>query len=188
VYTTSYHHPGIVGSGVTHDTITISYLPGDAPSSFWDPEFKSAVNGSLNLTASLMSGEPCTSGETSGSQGMYDQLDRETMFPFDMPTAPVKLDKVCRNETFCEEYLTCVISGQRIDKELGRQFGEAISTGFLSNAPLAERAEICRSTASLRGRLSRSTGPLRSSWCLGTSGSSTITYIAMCRALRNLCS
>jgi hypothetical protein len=142
VYTTSYHHPGIVGSGVTHDTITISYLPGDAPSSFWDPEFKSAVNGSLNLTASLMSGEPCTSGETSGSQGMYDQLDRETMFPFDMPTAPVKLDKVCRNETFCEEYLTCVISGQRIDKELGRQFGEAISTGFLSNAPLAERAEM----------------------------------------------
>jgi hypothetical protein len=140
VYTTSGNHPAVTASGVPHDTITISYLPGDVPESFWDPEFKSVVNGSMNNTE--IAGGPCPSGKTPDSQGMYDQLDQTTMFPVDMPTAPVTLGTVCRNETFCAEFLTCVITGARMDEELGRQFGASITAGFLSSAPLAERASM----------------------------------------------
>jgi hypothetical protein len=138
VYTTSYYHPHTMHGGTPpHDTITVSYLPGDVSDSFWDAEFKSAVNGSLN--SSVMPGGECTYGNSYGSQGMYDQLDRDTMFPYLLPTAPVTLGTVCRNESFCGEFLTCVITGARMDEELSRQFGASITSGFLTDAPLAER-------------------------------------------------
>jgi hypothetical protein len=141
VYTTSgFGHPGVVAAGVPHDTITISYLPGDAADIYWDPEFKSAVNGSLNN--SDIAGGPCSSGDAPDSQAMYEQLDRTTMYPVDMPTASVTLEKVCRNETFCAEFLTCVITGSRMDEELSRQFGSAISAGFLSDASPAVRESM----------------------------------------------
>jgi hypothetical protein len=140
VYTTSYNHPGVVASGVPHDTITISYLPGDADDSFWDADFKTSVNGSFNNSEAP--GGMCSSGMAPDSQGMYAQLDRTTMYPFEMPTAAVTLESVCRNESFCGEFLTCVITGARMDAELSRQFGAAITTGFISNAPAADRATM----------------------------------------------